>query len=415
MEGVISRELASRLFQGFSIQRWTDRPKPVDLTEMDHAAYQMVVAFFVGVLEEERGVQVNWYTVIKAGIFRLLRKLALSDIKAPVHHAIRERYPEVYRQINEWVYKSLAPLLPENRFREEFHDYLLPSSNLNEADAYAYRLAEAAHSYATYDELQQVKLLHTADPGLYHIEQQLSGDLEPFLDFGGIRQLVMKQELYELMEVVDRLRYQTRWSQTPRIPSTSVLGHSMFVALISLFLSVHVDAAPRRVFNNFFGGLFHDLPESVTRDIVAPTKRATPDLPEVIKEIEQEIVNEELYPLMSERTRTLIRYFCEREFESRVIMKGSETGVSTSEISRRYNDDAYDPIDGEIIRLSDDMAAFLEAYQSIHYGIRSEVLYQGVRRIKGEYMEAPQPEGIDVHGFFEQFPIDDAPGLGSSP
>lgn len=405
--GVITRDLAARLFQGFSIQRWTDRPKPVDLTEMDHAAYQMVVAFLVGTLEEERGVHINWYTVIQAGIFRLLRKLALSDIKAPVHHTIREKYPDVYRQINEWVYDSLAPLLPENRLREEFKAYLLPAADLSPEDAYAYRLAEAAHSYATFAELQQVKLLHGADPGLYEIEKQLSGDLEQFLDFQGIRQLVMKQELFELVEVVDRLRYQTRWSQTPRIPSTSVLGHSMFVAVFSLFLSAHVDAAPRRVFNNFFGGLFHDLPESVTRDIVAPTKRATPDLPEVIKQIEQEIVNEELYPLMSPETRRRVRYFCEQEFDSRVMIDGTETGVSTGEISRRYNDNAYDPIDGELIRLADDMAAFLEAYQSIQYGIRSEVLYRGVRRIKGEHMEGEPPDGIDVRGFFEQFPVDD--------
>jgi len=398
--------LAARLFQGFSIQRWTDRPKPVELTEMDHAAYQMVVAFLVGTLEEERGATVNWYAVIQAGIFRLLRKLALSDIKAPVHHAIREKYPSVYRQINEWVYTSLGPLLPENRLRDEFHAYLLPNESLSEVDAYAYRLAEAAHSYATYAELQQVKLLHTADPGLYQIEKQLSRDLERFLDFPGIHQLIMKQELFEFVEVVDRLRYQTRWSQTPRIPSTSVLGHSMFVAVISLFLSVHVDAAPRRVFNNFFGGLFHDLPESVTRDIVAPTKRATPDLPEVIKEIEQEIVNEELYPLMTERTRKTIRYFCEREFESRIIRDGEETGVTSAEISASYNEDAYDPIDGEIIRLADDMAAFLEAYQSIQYGIRSEVLFEGVRRIKSEHLAEAGPGGIDVQGFFEQFPIE---------
>ncbi|MFP4485196.1 MAG: YfbR-like 5'-deoxynucleotidase [Spirochaetota bacterium] len=406
MAVVITRDLASRLFQGFSIQRWTDRPKPVDLTEMDHAAYQMVVAFLVGTLEEERGAAINWYTVIKAGIFRLLRKLALSDIKAPVHHTIREKYPEVYRQINEWVYQSLGPLLPENRLRDEFHDYLLPTGSLSEDHVYGYRLAEAAHSYATYAELQQVKLLHTADPDLYEIEKQLSGDLEHFLDFPGIRQLVMKQELYELMEVIDRLRYQTRWSQTPRIPSTSVLGHSMFVAVISLFLSVHVDAVPRRIFNNFFGGLFHDLPESVTRDIVAPTKRATPELPDVIKRIEQEIVNQELYPLMSEQTRVLIRYFCEREFESRVIIDGTEQGTTTAEISERYNDDACNPIDGEIIRLADDMAAFLEAYQSIQYGIRSEVLYRGARRIKGEYLAGIGPDGIDVVEFFRQFPIE---------
>ncbi|MGZ7169402.1 MAG: HD domain-containing protein [Halobacteriota archaeon] len=29
----------------------------------------------------------------------------------------------------------------------------------------------------------------------------------------------------------------------------------------------------RRRFHNFFGGLFHDLPEALTRDIISPVKR----------------------------------------------------------------------------------------------------------------------------------------------
>ena len=42
----------------------------------------------------------------------------------------------------------------------------------------------------------------------------------------------------------------------------------------------------------FLCGLFHDLPEVLTRDIISPVKRSVPGLDELIKKIEERLVTE---------------------------------------------------------------------------------------------------------------------------
>ena len=83
----------------------------------------------------------------------------------------------------------------------------------------------------------------------------------------GLKSLILKQELFDFVTKIEQLRYQVRWGQSPRIPKTSVLGHSMLVASLSLLLTREFNPTDKRIYNNFFAGLFHDLPEAVTRAI----------------------------------------------------------------------------------------------------------------------------------------------------
>ena len=94
-----------------------------------------------------------------------------------------------------------------------------------------------------------------------------------------------------------KLRFQVRWNQTPRVPPTTVLGHSFYVAALTLLMCYDLNINKERRYNNFFSALFHDLPEAVTRDIISPVKQATDHLPAVVKEIEERIVKDELLPL----------------------------------------------------------------------------------------------------------------------
>ncbi|MDE8731396.1 HD domain-containing protein, partial [Desulfovibrio desulfuricans] len=92
--------------------------------------------------------------------------------------------------------------------------------------------------------------------------------------------------------------FQVRWTQAPRIPATSVLGHMFIVASYAYCFSLAVDACPARANNNFFCGLFHDLPEVLTRDIISPVKQSISDLPKIIKEYEdKELVRRVYGPL----------------------------------------------------------------------------------------------------------------------
>ena len=65
-----------------------------------------------------------------------------------------------------------------------------------------------------------------------------------------------------------QLTFQRRWAQTPRIPQTSVLGHLLFVALVSWMVSHEVGVCPRRLYNNFFVArlVAADLGVDITED-----------------------------------------------------------------------------------------------------------------------------------------------------
>ena len=59
-----------------------------------------------------------------------------------------------------------------------------------------------------------------------------------------------------------------------RIPETSVAGHMLIVALLTYLLSLQMNPCQKRKYNNFFAGLFHDMPEVLTRDIISPVKNS---------------------------------------------------------------------------------------------------------------------------------------------
>jgi len=99
--------LIKELFKGFTVQRWNDKIRTVELIEMDKHAHKMFVAFILGKYKELDGQNVNWDDIIKGGIFELLRRIVISDIKSPIFYKIRLDYPDTFRKLNEWVYEKI--------------------------------------------------------------------------------------------------------------------------------------------------------------------------------------------------------------------------------------------------------------------------------------------------------------------
>jgi putative hydrolase of HD superfamily len=85
-----------------------------------------------------------------------------------------------------------------------------------------------------------------------------------------VQKLQLGKKTSNFMDLVGQLKFQQRWAQTPRIPETSVMGHTLIVAMLSYLCTCELAVCNKRIFNNYFAGLFHDLPEVLTRDIVSP-------------------------------------------------------------------------------------------------------------------------------------------------
>lgn len=403
---MINKDFILRIFEGFSIQRWNDLARPFDLVEMDKAGEKAVLSYLIGKYEEAKGVFIDWQWIAYATLFDLLKKIALCDIKAPVQQILKKEFTAEYLRLDEWVLQQYKPLIAgDDDLFSRFTLYIGQKAKtfaMPAASVAASRVYEAAHKYATMRELKMLSLVNERER-LYGIERQLLCELRSYLDLTGLQMLFAKGKVYELLLKIEQLRFQTRWNQTPRVPRTSVLGHSYFVAAVTLLLSRYMGIVPcpRRMINDFFSALFHDLPEAVTRDIISPVKQATDDLPAIIKRIEDEIVGRELLPLMEDFYKEELLYYTTCEFSSRIKdVNHVMQLVSWEEMNTQYNKDKFEPVDGTLVRLSDHLSALTEADISIKHGIRSYHLESGRESILSLYKEGERISGIDARALF---------------
>ena len=403
---MISQKLALKIFEGFSIQRWTDLVRPFDMVEMDKAAEKMVLAYIIGKFEEERGAAVDWNWMIYASLFDLLRKIALCDIKAPVISMLKREYTEEYYRLNEWVLNQYKALLSDDLF-SKFTIYTgqkAGSYSIPEKSRTAARVLSAADKFATLRELQMLSVVNEPER-IEEVYTELMADLQKFLDMPGLQMLMTHQKPYKFIMKVEQLRFQVRWNQTPRVPKTTVLGHCYFVAIITLLLCMEcgVEVSDKRLVNDFFTGLFHDLPEAVTRDIISPVKQATDELPNIVKKIEDEIVNKELVPLMESFYKDELIYYTSDEFSNRILDENKVSReVSWTDINKIYLNDRYCPIDGRTVRIADHLSALMEADISIKHGITSEHLSRGRDGLLASYSSGKIINGIDVSNLFKE-------------
>ena len=400
----MEKNLILKIFEGFSIQRWNDLIRPFELVEMDKAGEKMVLAYIIGKFEENKGNKIDWHWIIYASLFDLLRKIALCDIKAPVQQMLKKEFPEEYLRLNEWVLSQYSNLMDKKLF-SEFSDYVYAKSGtttISDELKKTVRVYEAAHKFATIRELEMISVVNEKER-LADIKTELEEQIQPYLEFEGLQKLMTHQKAFKFLLKIEQLRFQTRWNQTPRVPATSVLGHCFYVAIMTLLLGreSNPNMCRQRVINNFFSALFHDLPESVTRDIISPVKQATDDLPNIVKKIENEIVSKELVPLMEDFFVNQVIYYTSDEFSNRIQNESGEIQiVSYEELNEKYNDDKFQPVDGKLVRICDHLSALMEANISIKHGITSEHLEVGLDATVNHYEKNQVINGINVNDFF---------------
>ena len=397
---MISCDLIARLHECASIRRWNDHVRPVEFTELDKQAHKMIIAYVLAKFQEggEAGQGIEWLKLVEGGIFEFLHRIILTDIKPPVFHKMmREKGAE----LNSWVLTKLGPEIDGVRgdFRARFEEYLCDPACAHREK----RILKAAHYLATQWEFN---IIYKVCPFVYGIEQtkqEIENQLEDYYDLVGVQKISLGRKVFGFVDLCGQLRFQRRWSQSPRIPETSVLGHMLIVAIMTYLCLRELDPCDRRLVNGFLAALFHDLPEVLTRDITSPIKNAVEGLDDIIKEYEIMQVEEKLLPLLPAAWHPEIRHFIGDEFSNRILADGKVVGgLTVEELNARYNAADWSPVDGEIIRACDHLAAFIEASLSIAHGITSTHLQEGRQRLLARYSDRTVA-GIDFGRIFRGF------------
>ncbi len=394
---MLRKALLLKLFSAATMQRWNDKIRPVDLIELDKQAHKMVLAYFIGKWEEEH-TAVDWTRVIEGGMFELLQRVVLTDLKPPIYYKIKSD-PARYARLNAWVFEQLRPVLSPlgAAFQERFCRYFQ-----EEESTLPRRILNAAHISATRWEFEILYRMNPLGFEMQAIHERLTTAQSAFNDLKGVTLIREDAASTRFVDLCGQLRFQIRWANVHRTPRTSVLGHSLFVACIAYFLSLQVGACRKRVINNFFTGLFHDLPEVLTRDIISPVKRSIEGLDTLIKAYEKEMMEQEFYSLLPKSWIPDLKLYSEEEFESVALLDGERVHLTSDTINAHYNEDRYSPRDGELVKAADRLAAFIEAYAAIRDGCGSPDLHEALWSIRREEAQRTLG-GIDLGEIYADF------------
>ncbi|MGB9213331.1 MAG: HD domain-containing protein, partial [Halobacteriota archaeon] len=352
---MIGKDLLIELFQAAEMRRWNDKLCPIPLTELDKQAHKMTIAYVLGKFAEHQG-GFSWIEVIEGGVFEYFERLTLTDLKPQIFERIKAN-DETYNELKSEVYARFTPLISDlNGLDKRFEEYLF-----RPPDTVSRKVLEAAHFYATKWEFDIIERENTSDYEIAEIRRGLQRRQEALADVEGLRHLALFPTYRSFVDLCGRLRFQVRWGQLYRVPRTSVLGHTLIVAILSYLFSLEIDACLKRRANNYFTGLFHDLPEVLTKDIISPVKRAATGLDRFVKNFEREEMERRIYApgLIPKAWQPEMRMFTEDEFVSKVTIDGQVCHTTSDEITASYNRDRYNPVDGELVKAADDLAAFM--------------------------------------------------------
>ena len=369
------KPLLLKIYDAASMQRWNDQIPFVEFTELDKQAHKMIIAYVLAKCEEKESTkELDWIEIIEAGIFEFFQRTVLTDIKPPLFHKIKGD-AEKYSRLNEWIYEKMEPILLclGKEFCDRFKNYLNDKErNVNR------RIISAAHFYATKWEFNIIEGSNPQGYLIDEIRQDIDSKQKAYSDLKSMQVLINSTSLRDFINICGQLRFQIRWSHLHRVPETSVLGHMLIVAMVAYLFSLYIKTDRETLRNNYFTGLFHDLPEVLTRDIINPVKKSIEGLEDLIKEYEKEAMGKKIYRLIPNEWHSEMKFFTEDEF---------------SNTKTRY---------GEMIKGVDQLAAFIEAYLSLENGIKSKDLIDAKNLIMREYKDRTI-SGIDFDKIYRQF------------
>lgn len=396
---MISKGLMELIFSASSIERWNDHPRTAQFTEIDKQAHKAMIAYFIARAEEDRGRAVDWNRLIANGAFSFLHRVLVTDIKPPVFHRLMQDRAQ-QRQLNDWVYAQLEPLLSPLDYPlcEQCRAYLGSAP-----DSLEDRILGAAHYIATRWEFGFIYYWSKPLYGIEKTREEIMGEIEKYRDLAAVSDILSSEggAFNDLISLVGQLQFQKRWAQIQRLPPTSVLGHLLVVALLSWLISLEIGAGARRRRNDFYGGLFHDLPEVLTRDIISPVKRSVKGLDELVKKLERRGVEENLFPLLPPAWRDDVLYMVMDEFENRVRTNG-RVRVIGRDLADAEGRDEMDPVDGRVIEVCDKLSAYIEARESIRIGVRPAALEEASMRLYDSFASR-RVAGYEVKALFDCF------------
>lgn len=363
----MNMRLIYAFFDTANIHRWNDHLRPMDLTEIDKQSHKAAIAGFLGKHEEMVGKKIEWTKVIEYCLFSFMKRMVLTDLRPSLFYRMNK---ERFNETNIFVLEQIDRIVPDmdKDFRSRFERYLFD----DHSEELENTIVEGAHYVASYWEFK--RMIYDMNRNMFGIEEiknELYKEMNRFTSLSGIR-LLMKTDSRTFIDIFGQLRFQQRWNCNIRVPQTDVLGHSYMVAIMAYLHDLDVKADDRQKYNDFFAGLYHDLPELLTKDVITPIKVNVKGLNEMLDQYERELIEEKVIPLIQEEWRDEFRFLVFDPFSIK-------------------DHKVFGKVDGKSLKLCDIMGAYMEANVTIHSGIATNKMVSAEKKTKERLLREGAP------------------------
>lgn len=283
--------LKMMLTSGLSIKRWNSYPRIEDISHLDNVWFIVHIALFMAYLEEKNWKTIDKQFLVKRIIFSSLKTLVLSDISSETRVYVKKINPTIQQQLEQKSYDFILSFEAPKNIKKDMESILSNTKN-----TYELEMISAAKKYASYREcLINMKIYNDVyDKAFAGINNYFEEKRKEIYSLD----LILRDKNYEkYLSKIRSLSHNQRWNKQKRIFPISVMSHLVITTFLAYVISMleNNNWWKYDVYDCVITALYHDIAESITWDIITPTKKAVSWFEEVLWEVEKNMIEESLF------------------------------------------------------------------------------------------------------------------------
>ena len=284
---IVNLKIINPIVEAFNrlncLRRWTSIISDDRYNEMAKQALNCIITYLLAVHIEAQGKTIIWERFPKIALYRAFQKVY-------VYYDIPEHiFDEICSigNIHKDAFTKVTQEFIEELTNKDFSNFLCEGIGTFEMDIY-----QAATKIATLVELMEIA------PSIKNVEEysdklgEIRQSLDRFKNIPGITEFSdIHGKYFKIFSKISSLRNQNRWAVQPYLINCSVLGHLFSTAGFSYFNALeHYSGNEKLATEMFFKDIFHDVPESLTKDFPSPIKNRIPHFREALSIYEDKVL-----------------------------------------------------------------------------------------------------------------------------
>ena len=306
--------LIAALESMLALQRWNFLPRIETWVEAENATYVTHLAYAIGRTRGMPMPQVS--TLLVRSLLKSLNKHYMTDINVTVREKLKEKNGKAWTRLVDETARKAAGLFPRKigaqilPYLTDAPSYTIPGQAKKAGDI------KAVEEIVKYAQLKVALQECKTNARIYEADyRKIVADLD-----ARIAAIPHAREYdalagthAEYFQTICRMRHLRRWNRINRIVSSTVLGHTYLVAALSITFALLAEKRQGDVdaflYRCILRALFHDVPESLTGDIITPVKEVIAKEDDLLLEqVEEDLAKEFIASAPPDVRKDLVTY-----------------------------------------------------------------------------------------------------------